>query len=193
MKPIRIEFASHHSRQRDIILLLVLFLCVIAAVAGIVVGNSFSRKAAENRVLVQQISADQDSLDEAVQYQKEASTGVVASIRVAVQMLNYPSIDLLTQLERHARPDIQPVSIEMGPVRSNFRLIVQAPGTGPVLDYVEALKQEPDLHGIALVRQEKTNGADIGGAGALRFTLDVQQPNLTVRPTARATRGTSAE
>ncbi|WP_018605181.1 hypothetical protein [Uliginosibacterium gangwonense] len=181
MKPPRIEFAPHRSKQGNFIFWLVLLLASAGAVLGVVMGNVYAHTAKTNEAQAQELLAEQDSLDNAVRQQEQIPAETVESVNAAVRMLNYPSIELLAQLERHATPNVQLISVELGPVRTNLRLVVQAGAATQVLDYMDALKHEPGFHDIALTRQEVMEGAN---QGSWRFTLEVAQAEAVARATA---------
>lgn len=185
MKPPRIEFAPRRSKQGTLIFWLITALAGAGAVAGVVMGNVYANTAQANEDKAQALLAEQDSLDNAVRQQEQIPAETVESVNAAVRMLNYPSIELLAQLERHATPNVQLISVELGPVRTNLRLIVQAGSPTQVLDYMDALKHEPGFHEIALTRQEVLEGAN---QGAWRFTLEVAQAEAVARATAPAPR-----
>lgn len=188
MKPVHIEFCRQGDAGRgSSVLWLLLLAGLLMVVAGVAIGQSFAEKAEARSALASQLVDARASLNDAARAQERVPADMVDSINNAVRVLDYPTIELLTQLERHVRPDVVVVALEMGAVRTNLRVVVQAAAAQQVLDYVDAIKTEPGFRGVALTRQEGANGSD--GQGGWRFTLEVPQAEAVPRASARMPRG----
>lgn len=186
MKAPRIDFAPGAQRHANPLLVGLLVAGVLGCVIGVVLGGRYSHQAEQELAQAQDMISEKSSLDDAARRQEQVPAEVVDSVNAAVRMLNYPNIELLAQLERHATPDVQLISVEMGPVRTNLRLIVQAANTTQVLDYMDALKHESGFRAIALTHQEALNGGD--GQSGWRFTLEVVQDDPVARAVTRPPR-----
>lgn len=188
MKPVHIEFCRQGETGRSSLPLWVLLGVGLGlTLLGLAVGSGFAEKAEARSSQASQLQDERTSLNDAARAQERVPADVVDSVNSAIRMLDYPSIELLTQLERHARPDVTVVGIEMGAVRTTLRVIVQASSAPAVLDYVDAIKQESGFRSVALTRQEGANGGD--GSGGWRFTLEVPQIDAVPRASARMPRG----
>lgn len=185
MKALNIDFAgqagSGHRGGTRLWLVGSAILLLVACAAALL-GSSLAREAEALRQRSEDIVQERDAVRSAVQHQEQLAPDVADSINGVIRMLDYPVIDLLEQLERHARPEIAVMSLEFGPVRSNFRLIVQAPGLPQTLDYLEGLQREPAFSKLALTRQE----AGSEGEG-WRFTLEMSQADAVSRALERTT------
>ncbi|MBS1209430.1 MAG: hypothetical protein H6R19_1828 [Proteobacteria bacterium] len=189
MKPLHIEFCRDGRTGRSTRGLWLLLLTGILLVGlGIGMGTVFSERARLHSEEARELLDERASLNDAARQQERLPAEMVESINGAVRMLDYPSIELLSQLEKHVRPDVSVVGIEMGPVRTNLRIVVQAAAAPQVLDYLDAIKAEPGFRGVALTRQEATNGEDAAG-GSWRFTLEVPQADAVARASARMPKG----
>lgn len=175
MKPVRIDFCrAPASGTSQYILWLLLIVGVLASGIGLYVGTSLSDKAESLLQANQALQDERVSLDESVRAQEQVSTEMLDAVNTAVSVLNYPSLELLTQLERHVVQDVSVVSVEIGAQRTSLRVVVQAPTTHQALDYLDGIKKEPGFRTAALTRQEPVNGNKDGSAG-WRFTFEVPQ------------------
>ena len=185
MKPVHIDFAAAAAaghRTHTKLWLLVPLLCGALAVAGGLAGQGFAAQADALRAQTEDLQLARAALRSAAEHQEQLAPNVADSINGAIRMLDYPALDLLGTLERHARQDVAVMALEMGPVRSSFRLVVEAPGLPQALDYLEALQREPGFANLALIRQE----AGGEGAGQWRFTLEMPQADAVPRALNRS-------
>jgi hypothetical protein len=178
MKPVHIDFCRQGNAGRSRSGLWLLLLAgIVLVVAGGSVGSLFAKKAEARSAQASQLLDERVSLNDAVRQQEKVPVDMVDSINGAIHMLDYPNMELLTQLEHHVRQDVLVVSVEMGAVRTNLRIVVQAAAAQQVLDYLDALKREPGFKNLALTRQEAASGAD--AQGLWRFTLEMPQAEAT--------------
>jgi hypothetical protein len=178
MKPLHVEFAQHRAGRTSSVLWIMLTVALVAVAAGLVLGNTFTSQAQARVRQAGNLLAQHASLSEAIQHQDEVPMAVVESANEAIYKLNYPVIELLSQLEHHAKPEVQVASVEIGPIRTSLRVVVQAGSVTQVLDYIDEIKKEPGFRNVALTHQEVGTGAD---AGKSRFTLEVAQGDGAAR------------
>lgn len=182
MKPLHVEFALHRAGRTSSVLWIAMALGVAAVAGGVFAGTMFTNQAQARSKQATNMLAQQASLSEAIQHQEEVPMAVVESANDAISKLNYPIIELLSQLEHHAKPEVQVASVELGPIRTSLRVVVQAESVSQVLDYIDEIKKEPGFRTVALTHQEVGTGGDQGKS---RFTLEVAQADPSAR--ARAT------
>lgn len=136
-----------------------------------------------------ELSAQIAELDEStrsIEATRQQAAGVSAdeleSVNAAVRYLNYPWVDLLGALERHVRPEVTLVSLEMGITRPSIKLTVQAPDVGQALGYVDSIKAEPALRGLAVTKHEE---ATTENGKASRVLLEIPQAVPSPRQVSR--------
>lgn len=181
MKPLHVEFAQHRGSRTSLMLWVLLGIGVAAAAGGIAAGSMFTNQAQARSRQASSMLAQQASLSEAIQHQEAVPMAVVESANDAINKLNYPIIELLSQLEHHAKPEVQVASVELGPIRTSLRVVVQAESVTQVLDYIDEIKKEPGFRTVALTHQEVGTGSDQGKS---RFTLEVAQADPATRARA---------
>jgi hypothetical protein len=181
MKPLHVEFAHHRASRTSSVLWIVLGIALAAVAGGIIFGSMLSSKAQTRSKQATNMLAQQASLSEAIQHQDEVPMAVVESANDAINKLNYPIIELLSQLEHHAKPEVQVASVELGPIRTSVRVVVQAESISQVLDFIDEIKKEPGFRTVALTHQEIGTG---GEQGKSRFTLEVAQADSASRARA---------
>ena len=192
MRDLQIDFVRPGDRGQSSggmlrVWLLVLAVSAALVVVGLIVGSGFADKAKRQQGEARDLLAERESVSAAARQQERVPADVVDSVNGVVRMLDYPNIDLLNQLERHARPNVAVLSVELGAVRANLRIVVQAAGMPEVLDYLEAIRGEPGFRDVVLSRQEANNTGD--GQGGWRFTLETPQAEAVPRATVRNQRG----
>lgn len=190
MKALRLEFTRRTpgGQIRPAVARLCLLVVVGAsalAVVGGVIGSGLAAKAAEKRNEAMHLRADRESLVEAARTQAALPAETVESINGVVSLLNYPLLGMLEQMERHADLGVSLLSVELGAVRTSIRLTVQANGLPEVLNYVDAMREEPAFRELVVVRQE----AAAREGESLRFTLEVPQVDAVQRATASPAAG----
>jgi len=191
MKPLNIDFAPRHGvfaagtdRRHRPLWYAACALALLAVVASGSVVWSMQREHAG-------LSAQLDDLRSRVQLASDTSAAddqapsadSEESITAANQHLNYPWLNVLDSLERHVQPELNFVSIELGPLRPSAKLIVEAPDVMQALNFADALKTEALFARTVLTRQESVV-AD--GAQRMRFTFEALQSGLAAPEPASA-------
>ncbi|NSL56722.1 hypothetical protein [Uliginosibacterium aquaticum] len=185
MKSLQIEFASsrtggHRSSARK--WSLAVLVGGALALFGLVAGSSFSREAGALRQQAAELAMERDALRSAARHQEQIAPDMLDSINGVIRIMDYPLIDILEALEHRARPNVALMSAELGPVRSTFRIIVQAASLPEALDYLEDMRNEPGFQNLALTRQEASGGDGQGW----RFTLEMPQADAVPRALSKA-------
>lgn len=175
MKRVHLEFGPIRTGRTSVVLWVVMATAVILMVAGVAIGMGMSEKARKIARKTQYTEAQETQLTDAVRHQENVPLEVADAVNGAIRLLDYPSIEMLTQLEHHARPEVSVVSVELGAIRSSVRIVVQADNASQVLDYMEAIKTEPAFRNVALTRQESAANNSGQGTAGWRFTLEVPQ------------------
>lgn len=126
-----------------------------------------------------ELSAQIAELDEStrsIEASRQQAVGISAdeleSVNAAVRYLNYPWVELLGAFERHVRPEVTLVSLEMGITRPSIKLTVQAPDVGQALGYVDSIKAESVLRGLAVTKHEE---ATTETGKAARVLMEIPQ------------------
>lgn len=190
MKALRLEFirrtpGGQISSAVARLCLLVIVGAFTLAVVGGVIGSGLATQATEKRTEAMHLRADRESLVEAARTQAAMPAEMLESINGVVSLLNYPLLDMLGQLERHANLGVGLLSVELGAVRTSIRLTVQANGLPDVLNYVDAMREEPAFRNLVVVRQEPASSE----GESPRFTLEVPQLDAVQRATASPASG----
>lgn len=191
MKALHIGFLPDQVRRPSVLLSGLCVVGCLAIVAGIVLGLILGDRSRARSTQATQLLAQQASLSEAMLRQEEISPAVALSANTAIRKLDYPLIEILTELERHATPEVKVVSAELGPMRSSLRLVVQAASIPRVLDYMDQIKKERDFRNVVLTHQEPGNGGDARSAS--RFTLEAVQQGAADGPAESGPTGDGAE
>lgn len=181
MKAMNIDFvpaqgAGHRPGARTWILLASIL--GLLALAGGVFGSRLDSQASAMRLQAQEIDAARDAQRSAAFSKQQLAPDVADAINGVIRMLDYPLIDLLGQLEHYSRPNVALMSLEVGPVRSNLRIVIQAASFPEALDYLEDLRSDARFQNIAITRQESGVGE---GANAWRFTFEMPQNDAVPR------------
>lgn len=184
MKPMNIDFAGasgagHRGGARQWVLLA--GVCAVLAIGAALAGRQMSVEAANLRAQARDMELMRDTVSSAAAQQNQLPLEVADSINGVIRMLDYPTVELLSKLERFVRPDVAVMSLEMGPVRSNLRLFVQAPSLPEALEFLEDLRTDPAFQTLALTRQELVSDAN----GAWRFSFEMPQADAVARAVSR--------
>jgi hypothetical protein len=173
MQAINIDFASARVRPLDRLLLILLCVGILGGLMGLALGLRAAQQADEQRGAAQRVQVRQTDSSEHAWQALQVAPDVASAVNSTVDMLNYPLMDIFKILEKHSRKRVSVISVELGPVRSSLRMVVQASSALDVLDYLDEMKIEPGFRNIALTRQESAGGD--GPGMNWRFTLEVPQ------------------
>jgi len=180
MKALHIDFSARRAARTSLLLWGLCLVGALFAIAGVTLGSILAERAGERVSQADEMLAQQASLSEAILHQEEVSPVVAVAANGAIRKLNYPLIEILTELERHATPEVRVVSVELGPIRTSLRLVVQATTIPRVLDYMDQIKKENDFRDVVLTHQEPVSSGDAQGMS--RFTLEVAQQGAEMTP-----------